>query len=202
MNGELPDVASDSAESARLFAQHRSAVVGAAYRLLGSLSDAEDVAQETWLRWAEVPLREVTNPRAYLVRIGTRLALNRLRQLSRQRESYVGPWLPEPVDDLSRVGADATLEVAESVSLAMLVLLETLTPAERAAFILTTSSMFPTTKWRARWIVTPLQYASSFIGRAAGCGSRLLENRSTPTPIDALPSSFFVLFRTDPSQTS
>ena len=58
-------------------------VVGVAYRLLGSLSDAEDVAQETWLRWAEVPLREVMNPRAYLVRIGTRLALNRLRQLSR-----------------------------------------------------------------------------------------------------------------------
>lgn len=104
MSGELPDVASDTAESARLFAQHRSAVIGAAYRLLGSLSDAEDVAQETWLRWAEVPLREVTNPRAYLVRIGTRLALNRLRQLSRQRESYIGPWLPEPVDDLSRVG--------------------------------------------------------------------------------------------------
>jgi len=136
MSSELGDVASDTAESARLFAQHRYAVVGAAYRLLGSLSDAEDVAQETWLRWAEVPLREVTNPRAYLVRIGTRLALNRLRQLSRQRESYVGPWLPEPVDDLSRVGADATLEVAESVSLAMLVLLEALSPAERAAFIL------------------------------------------------------------------
>jgi RNA polymerase sigma-70 factor (ECF subfamily) len=76
MSGELRDVASDTAESARLFAQHRSAVVGAAYRLLGSLSDAEDVAQETWLRWAEVPLREVMNPRAYLVRIGTRLALN------------------------------------------------------------------------------------------------------------------------------
>ena len=136
MSSELGDVASDTAESARLFAQHRSAVIGGAYRLLGSLSDAEDVAQETWLRWAEVPLREVTNPRAYLVRIGTRLALNRLRQLSRQRESYVGPWLPEPVDDLSRVGADATLEVAESVSLAMLVLLEALSPAERAAFIL------------------------------------------------------------------
>jgi len=100
------------------------------------VSDAEDVAQETWLRWAKAPLREVTNPRAYLVRIGTRLALNRLRQLSRQRESYVGPWLPEPVDDLSRVGADATLEVAESVSLAMLVLLKALSPAERPAFIL------------------------------------------------------------------
>jgi RNA polymerase sigma-70 factor, ECF subfamily len=137
MSGEVRhDVARDTAESARLFAEYRSAVVGAAYRVLGSLSDAEDVAQETWLRWVDVPLAEVTNPRAYLVRIGTRLALNRLRQLSRQRETYVGPWLPEPIDDLSRVGADATLEVAESVSLAMLVLLESLTPAERAAFVL------------------------------------------------------------------
>lgn len=82
---------------AELFAAHRSAVVGAAYRVLGSLTDAEDVAQETWLRWADVPLAEVTTPRAYLVRIGTRLALNRVRQLSRLRETYVGPWLPEPV---------------------------------------------------------------------------------------------------------
>ncbi|MGI8459250.1 MAG: RNA polymerase sigma factor SigJ [Propionibacteriaceae bacterium] len=132
------------ASHAGLFAAHRSAVVGAAYRVLGSLADAEDVAQETWLRWADVPLAEVTTPRAYLVRIGTRLALNRVRQLSRQRETYVGPWLPEPFGTLTQVGGGVgetgdparAVEVAESVSLAMLVVLESLGPAERAAFVL------------------------------------------------------------------
>jgi RNA polymerase sigma-70 factor (ECF subfamily) len=127
-------------DHASQFAAHRPAVVGAAYRVLGSLADAEDVAQETWLRWADVPLVEVREPRAYLVRIGTRLALNRVRQLSRQRETYVGPWLPEPLGDLTLVdgapGPEGAVEVAESVSLAMLVVLEALSPAERAAFVL------------------------------------------------------------------
>lgn len=124
------------ADAAELFAAHRGAVVGAAYRVLGSLADAEDVAQETWLRWSAVRPAEVAEPRAYLVRISTRLALNRLRQLHRQRETYVGPWLPEPVDDLRRVGADEAVELADSVSYAMLVLLAALTPVERAAFVL------------------------------------------------------------------
>ncbi|WP_375423271.1 RNA polymerase sigma factor SigJ [uncultured Friedmanniella sp.] len=122
--------------AAALFGAHRGAVVGAAYRVLGSLSDAEDVAQETWLRWSDVDPGTIGDPRAYLVRIGTRLALNRARQLTRQREDYVGPWLPEPVVDLDRVGVEHDVEVAESVSYAMLVLLESLTPAERAAFVL------------------------------------------------------------------
>ena len=122
--------------AAAVFAAHRRAVVGAAYRVLGSLADAEDVAQETWLRWSAARPAEVVDPRAYLVRIGTRLALNRARQLSRRREEYVGPWLPEPVGDPARVGADADLELADSVSYALLVLLAALTPAERAAFVL------------------------------------------------------------------
>lgn len=122
-------------QSAKLFTAHRGAVVGAAYRVLGSLADAEDVAQETWLRWSTVSGAEIVDPRAYVVRIGTRLALNRARQLARQREVYVGPWLPEPVNDLTRVGADG-IELAESVSYAMLVLLAALSPVERAAFVL------------------------------------------------------------------
>jgi len=130
-----PAGAPDAERSAAVFAAHRGSVVGAAYRVLGSLADAEDVAQETWLRWSAVPLAEVRDPQAYLVRIGTRLALNRARQLARQREDYVGPWLPEPVDDLGRVGAEA-VEQAESVSYAVLVLLAALSPAERAAFVL------------------------------------------------------------------
>ena len=129
-------VPGDGDAAAELFAAHRGAVVGAAYRVLGSLADAEDVTQETWLRWAAARPVEIEHPRAYLVRIGTRLALNRLRQLHRQREEYVGPWLPEPVDDLSRVGVEGAVELADSVSYAMLVLLAALSPVERAAFVL------------------------------------------------------------------
>ncbi len=102
--------------------------------MLGSASDAEDVVQETWLRWADVDHAEVREPRAYLVRIVTRQALNRLRSLARRREDYVGEWLPEPLLTTSDVGAD--VELAESVSIAMLTVLETLGPAERAVFVL------------------------------------------------------------------
>lgn len=119
-----------------VFAEHRRVLVGAAYRILGSLADADDVVQETWLRWSRVDLADVREHRAYLLRITSRLALNRLREQRRRREQYVGPWLPEPVADLSAVGADASVELAESVSMAMLVVLETLSPLERAAFVL------------------------------------------------------------------
>ena len=102
--------------------------------MLGSAADAEDVLQETWLRWADVDHDEVREPRAYLVRITTRLALNRIRTLSRRRESYVGPWLPEPLLTSPDVAED--VELADSVSTAMLLVLETLTPTERAVFVL------------------------------------------------------------------
>ena len=102
--------------------------------MLGSAADAEDVVQETWLRWADVDHAEVRDPRAYLVRIVTRQALNRLRSLARRREDYVGEWLPEPLLTSPDVAAD--VELAESVSIAMLTVLETLGPAERAVFVL------------------------------------------------------------------
>jgi RNA polymerase sigma-70 factor (ECF subfamily) len=105
-----------------------------AYEMLGSAADAEDVLQETWLRWADVHQDEVRDPRAYLVRITTRLSLNRIRSLSRRRESYVGPWLPEPLLTSPDVAED--VELADSVSTAMLLVLETLTPTERAVFVL------------------------------------------------------------------
>ena len=104
-------------------------------RALGlSHSEAEDVLQETWLRWAGVDLETVRDQRAYLVRITTRQALSRLRTLRRRRESYVGPWLPEPLLTAPDVAEDA--ELADSVSMAMLLVLETLTPVERAVFVL------------------------------------------------------------------
>ena len=116
------------------FLTHRSLLFTVAYELLGSAADAEDVVQETWLRWADVDHSGVHDPRAYLVRIVTRQALNRLRTLSRRREDYVGEWLPEPLLTTPDVAED--VELAESVSMAMLTVLETLTPAERAVFVL------------------------------------------------------------------
>lgn len=102
--------------------------------MLGSASDAEDVVQEAWLRWADVDHTAVRDPRAYLVRIVTRQTLNRLRTLVRRREDYVGQWLPEPLATSPDVAAD--VELAENLSIAMLTVLETLGTAERAVFVL------------------------------------------------------------------
>src|SRR5689334_11571432 len=116
------------------FVAYRNLLFTVAYEMLGSAADAEDVLQESWLRWATVDRAEVREPRAYLVRIVTRQALNRLRSLSRSREDYVGEWLPEPLLTSPDVADD--VELAESVSMAMLTVLETLGPAERAVFVL------------------------------------------------------------------
>jgi RNA polymerase sigma-70 factor (TIGR02957 family) len=116
------------------FLAHRNLLFTVAYEMLGSAADAEDVLQETWLRWVGVDLDTVQNQRAYLVRITTRQALTRLRTLGRRRESYVGPWLPEPLLTAPDVAED--VELADSVSMAMLLVLETLAPTERAVFVL------------------------------------------------------------------
>lgn len=116
------------------FTELRDLLFTVAYELLGSAADAEDVVQDSWLRWREVDHATVRDARAYLVRTVTRQALNRMRTARRRREEYVGPWLPEPVVTTPDVAED--VELAESVSLAMLVVLETLTPLERAVFVL------------------------------------------------------------------
>jgi RNA polymerase sigma-70 factor (ECF subfamily) len=116
------------------FVAHRSLLFTVAYEMLGSAADAEDVVQESWLRWAGADRSPVRDPRAYLVRVVTRQALNRLRTLSRRREDYVGEWLPEPLLTSPDVAED--VELAESLSIAMLTVLETLGPAERAVFVL------------------------------------------------------------------
>ena len=113
---------------------HRNLLFTVSYEMLGSAADAEDVLQEVWLRWADVLVEEVGDPRAYLVRMTTRLTLNRLRTLARRREDYVGTWLPEPVLTAPDVAQD--VELADSVSTAMLLVLETLPPTERAVFVL------------------------------------------------------------------
>jgi RNA polymerase sigma-70 factor (TIGR02957 family) len=117
-----------------VFEEHRGLLFGVAYRMLGTAADAEDVVQDAWLRWSGADRTGVSDPRAYLVRIATNLALDRLRSAWAQRESYVGPWLPEPMLTTSDAAED--VEMAESVSMAMLVVLETLTPLERAVFVL------------------------------------------------------------------
>ncbi|HEY9338331.1 RNA polymerase sigma-70 factor [Kribbella sp. NPDC004138] len=116
------------------FVAHRNLLFTVAYELLGSAADAEDVLQETWLRWVGVDLDTVLDQRAYLVRIASRQALQRLRTLGRRKESYVGPWLPEPLLTAPDVAED--VELADSVSMAMLLVLETLKPTERAVFVL------------------------------------------------------------------
>lgn len=116
------------------FVAHRNLLFTVAYEMLGSGADAEDVLQETWLRWVKVDLEQVRDHRAYLVRITTRQSLNMLRTLKRRKEAYFGPWLPEPLLTSPDVADD--IELAESVSMALMIVLDSLSPIERAVFVL------------------------------------------------------------------
>ncbi|MFC4012157.1 RNA polymerase sigma-70 factor [Nonomuraea purpurea] len=116
------------------FLAHRNLLFTVAYEMLGSAADAEDVLQETWLRWVKVDVGQVRDQRAYLVRITARRSLDRLRTMKRRKEVYVGPWLPEPLLTAPDVAED--VELAESVSMALMLVLETLSPTERAVFVL------------------------------------------------------------------
>ena len=124
-------------DATETFEEHRPTLIGAAYRILGSRSDAEDVVQEAWIRWSGVEHDTIDQPRAFLLTVTTRLALNRVRQLATRKESYVGPWLPEPVATDPRGDGEAAAQLADEVSMAMLIVLESLSPLERAAFVLT-----------------------------------------------------------------
>ncbi|HEV2241676.1 MAG TPA: RNA polymerase sigma-70 factor [Streptosporangiaceae bacterium] len=123
-------------DDADAFMAQRELMFSVAYRMLGTVADAEDAVQDAWLRWSAAPRDHVADPRAYLVRTVTNIALNRLRSAQARREAYVGPWLPEPL--LTQTNHDVTerAELTESVSVAMLVVLESLTPEERAVFVL------------------------------------------------------------------
>jgi RNA polymerase sigma-70 factor (ECF subfamily) len=131
---EPPATGNRTDPATEAFVAHRNLLFTVAYEMLGSAADAEDVVQETWLRWVGVDLDTVREQRAYLVKITTRQALTRLRTLSRRKETYVGPWLPEPLLTAPDVAED--VEFADSVSMAMLLVLETLSPTERAVFVL------------------------------------------------------------------
>ncbi|HLM07437.1 MAG TPA: RNA polymerase sigma factor SigJ [Blastococcus sp.] len=126
------------------FDRHRRLLFSVAYQMLGSVADAEDVVQDTWLRWSAADRSDVADERAYLVQITTRLALDRMTSARARRESYVGPWLPEPLltgggpvaSGPPEIAPEDAAELGEQVSLALLVVLETLSPAERAVFVL------------------------------------------------------------------
>ncbi|WP_458116221.1 RNA polymerase sigma-70 factor [Arthrobacter sp. D2-10] len=127
--------------AAGLFEEHRSLLFTIAYEITGTATDAEDVLQDSFLRWTDVDAATVQNPRAYLAKTVTRQALNSLRTAQRRREDYVGPWLPEPIVVAPDVADNAVL--SESLSFAMLVVLETLSPDERAVFVLREVFDFP-----------------------------------------------------------
>lgn len=138
------EVATDTVTD--VFEEHRPVLMGVAYRMLGRVADAEDVVQESWLRWSAADRAHVREPRAYLVRVTTRLAVDRLRHVQSRRESYVGPWLPEPlVTDYGPTVPDTAEQavLADSVSIAVLVVLESLSPLERAVFVLREAFGFP-----------------------------------------------------------
>ena len=131
-----------TSDDGRVFEQHRAVLLGLAYRLLGSMHDAEDVVQDAWLRWAAEDRSGVRDPRAFLVTVVSRLGLDRLTSARATRETYVGPWLPEPVES-SRLGPLDTVELRETVSYATLHVLERLTPPERAVFVLREAFAMP-----------------------------------------------------------
>jgi RNA polymerase sigma-70 factor (ECF subfamily) len=132
------NMAGETAEA--IFARHRARVFAVAYRLVGTVSDAEDVVQETWLRWSGIDPTEIKSPEAWLVTAAGRLGIDHLRRLRARREAYVGPWLPEPIVEIAGLTPEQTpedkLSLADDVSIALLHMLERLAPEERAAFLL------------------------------------------------------------------
>ncbi|MFE7073552.1 RNA polymerase sigma-70 factor [Streptomyces sp. NPDC057620] len=165
-----------------VFEEHRPVLMGVAYRMLGRVADAEDVVQEAWLRWSGADRSDVREPRAYLVRVTTRLALDRLRQTRARNEAYVGPWLPEPyVTDFGDAVADTAERavLADSVSLAVLVVLESLSPLERAVFVLREAFGYPYAE-----IAVTLDRSEPAVRQLAGRARRHVEERRPRYEVD------------------
>ena len=165
-----------------VFEEHRPVLLGVAYRMLGRVADAEDVVQEAWLRWSGADRSEVREPRGYLVRITTRLAIDRLRQIKARNEAYVGPWLPEPYatdfgDTVPDTAEKAVL--ADSVSLAVLVVLESLSPLERAVFVLREAFGYPYAE-----IASMLDRGEPAVRQLAGRARRHVEERRPRYEVD------------------
>ncbi|MBK3559220.1 RNA polymerase sigma-70 factor [Streptomyces sp. MBT56] len=165
-----------------IFEEHRPVLTGVAYRMLGRVADAEDVVQEAWLRWSAAAREDVREPRAFLVRITTRLAVDRLRHLRSRRETYPGTWLPEPVvTDFGPTPPDTAERavLADSVSLAVLVVLESLSPLERAVFVLREAFGFPYAE-----IAAALDRTEAAVRQLAGRARRHVEERKPRYDVD------------------
>ncbi|MGV9392179.1 RNA polymerase sigma-70 factor [Streptomyces olivaceus] len=168
--------------AADVFEEHRPVLLGVAYRMLGRLVDAEDVVQEAWLRWSGADRSAVREPRGYLVRVTTRLAVDRLRQIKARGETYVGPWLPEPCvthfgDAVPDTAEQAVL--ADSVSLAVLVVLESLSPLERAVFVLREAFGYPYAE-----IAAMLERGEPAVRQLAGRARRHVDERRPRYDVD------------------
>ncbi|MFF7496033.1 MULTISPECIES: RNA polymerase sigma-70 factor [Streptomyces] len=165
-----------------IFEEHRPVLTGVAYRMLGRVADAEDVVQEAWLKWSAAAREDVREPRAFLVRITTRLAIDRLRHLRSRRETYPGTWLPEPVVTDFGPAPPGTAEravLADTVSIAVLVVLESLSPLERAVFVLREAFGFPYAE-----IATALDRTEAAVRQLAGRARRHVEERKPRYDVD------------------
>jgi RNA polymerase sigma-70 factor (ECF subfamily) len=165
-----------------VFEEHRPFLLGVAYRMLGRVADAEDVVQDAWLRWSAADRTDVREPRAYLVRVTTRLALDRLARIKARHETYVGPWLPEPyVTDFGDTVQDTAERavLADSVSLAVLVVLESLSPLERAVFVLREAFGYPYAE-----IAAVLERTESAVRQLAGRARRHVDERRPRYEVD------------------
>ncbi|MEU0471757.1 RNA polymerase sigma-70 factor [Streptomyces olivaceus] len=168
--------------AADVFEEHRPVLLGVAYRMLGRLADAEDVVQEAWLRWSGADRSAVREPRGYLVRVATRLAVDRLRQIKSRGETYVGPWLPEPcVTHFGNAVPDTAEQavLADSVSLAVLVVLESLSPLERAVFVLREAFGYPYAE-----IAGMLERGEPAVRQLAGRARRHVDERRPRYDVD------------------
>ncbi|MEV0222210.1 RNA polymerase sigma-70 factor [Streptomyces sp. NPDC050704] len=165
-----------------VFEEHRPVLMGVAYRMLGRVADAEDVVQDAWLRWSGADRSDVREPRGYLVRVTTRLAIDRLRHVQSRNEAYVGPWLPEPYVTHFGDAVPDTAEravLADSVSLAVLVVLESLSPLERAVFVLREAFGYPYAD-----IATTLDRSESAVRQLAGRARRHVEEKRPRYEVD------------------
>ncbi|MEV6104577.1 RNA polymerase sigma-70 factor [Streptomyces sp. NPDC051940] len=164
------------------FEDHRPLLTGVAYRMLGRFADAEDVVQDVWLKWSSLDREQVREPKAYLVRMTTHLAIDRLRQAQSRRESYVGPWLPEPIaTDFGETAPDAEQHavLADTVSLAVLVVLESLSPLERAVFVLREAFGYPFAE-----IAEMLDRSEPAVRQLAGRARRHVDERKPRYTVD------------------
>ncbi|ATW47402.1 RNA polymerase sigma-70 factor [Streptomyces xantholiticus] len=165
-----------------VFEEHRPVLTGVAYRMLGRIADAEDVVQDAWLRWSAQERDDVREPRGFLVRITTRLAIDRLRHVQSRREAYVGPWLPEPIATHFGPSVPDTAEqavLADSVSLAVLVVLESLSPLERAVFVLREAFGFPYAE-----IAATLDRSEAAVRQLAGRARKHVDERKHRYDVD------------------